>query len=160
MNNRLFASNIQELTWDVDYDARAYRCNNKGIVKLNSSISDNIELPLKQILDPLNDVIIPKQHDCINPMNSQTVYPNDADSEYAYGFDVEISTAEEPEQSEEQPIVAKIRGGKGFNISYRFIIADLIESDGSTVSDGESNKPFIGYNLELSSMRRTTIVYN
>lgn len=156
MNNRLFASNIQELTWDVDYDARAYRCNSKGIVKLNSSISDNIELPLKQILDPLNDVIIPKQHDCINPMNSQTVYPNDVDSEYAYGFDVETNTAEEPEQSEEQPIVAKIRGGKGFNISYRFIIADLIESDGSTVSDGESNKPFIGYNLELSSMHRTT----
>ena len=39
-NNRLFAANITEDTWDIDtdlYDTRAYRCNTSGIVKLNSS---------------------------------------------------------------------------------------------------------------------------
>lgn len=154
LDNRLFASNIQELTWDVDYDARAYRCNTDGIVKLNSSLSDNIELPLRDILNSMNDVIIPMQHDCINPMNSQVVYPNNSADEYAYGFDVELDSA----QTQDGEATAKnitIRGGKGFNISYRFVVADLIESDATTVSDG-SAKPFIKYSLELSSSKRNT----
>jgi hypothetical protein len=37
MQNRLFASNIKELTWDVDYDARAYRANTNRKVQLDSS---------------------------------------------------------------------------------------------------------------------------
>jgi hypothetical protein len=39
LDNRLFAANLQESTWDVDYDARAYRCNASGTVVLDSSSS-------------------------------------------------------------------------------------------------------------------------
>jgi hypothetical protein len=82
------------------------------------------------------------------------VYPNNSADEYAYGFDVELDSV----QTQDGEATAKnitIRGGKGFNISYRFVVADLIESDATTVSDG-SAKPFIKYNLELSSSKKNT----
>ena len=122
MNNRLFASNLQELTWDVAYDARAYRCNKNGTIRLNSSITENsLTLTFDQLLGQGNDFIIPKEHDCINPMNSQLVYPNSSTDEYAYGYDDSRT----------------IRGGKGINISYRFVTMDLIESDNTPSVDDE-----------------------
>lgn len=112
MDNRLFASNVQELTWDVDYDARTYRCNSNGIIKLNSSISNpRYYYYFSRTNQSETDLIIP-EHDCISPMNSSMVYPNNSTDEYAFGYDNGI-----------------IRGGRGLNISYRFIITDLIESD-------------------------------
>ena len=41
MGNRLYAANIQELTWDVEYDARAYRSTSSGHIVLDSSDSSN-----------------------------------------------------------------------------------------------------------------------
>jgi hypothetical protein len=41
--NRLFASNITENTWDVVYDARAYRADSTGNVKLLSSDGNSID---------------------------------------------------------------------------------------------------------------------
>ena len=138
MNNRLFASNLQELTWDVAYDARAYRCNKNGTIRLNSSITENsLTLTFDQLLGQGNDFIIPKEHDCINPMNSQLVYPNSSTDEYAYGYDDSRT----------------IRGGKGVNISYRFVTMDLIESDNTPSVDDEGNK-LLSYNMELSSSKR------
>ena len=61
---------------DVDYDARAYRCNSNGIIKLNSSISNqDITTTFQELISPETDLVIPEEHDCINPMNSSTVYP-------------------------------------------------------------------------------------
>jgi hypothetical protein len=37
MNNRLFAANIKEDSWNPTYDARAYRCNSSKVLKLKSS---------------------------------------------------------------------------------------------------------------------------
>ena len=84
-----------------------------------------------------NDFIIPEEHDCINPMNSQIVYPNNETEEYAYGYDDSRT----------------VRGGKGVNISYRFVTTDLIESDNTPSVDEEGNK-LLAYNMELSASKR------
>jgi hypothetical protein len=70
-------------------------------------------------------------------MNSQIVYPNNENEEYAYGYDDSRT----------------VRGGKGVNISYRFITTDLIESDNTPSVDEEGNK-LLAYNLELSASKR------
>ena len=40
--NRLFAANVTENTWDVEYDARAYRADSSGNVKLLNADGNNI----------------------------------------------------------------------------------------------------------------------
>lgn len=132
MDNRIFASNIQELTWDVNYDARAYRCNKNGTIQLNSSINNqNITTNFNELLSQESDLLIPSNHDCINPMNSKLVYPNDSNEEYAYGYDNSNS----------------IRGGKGFNVSYRFVVADLLESS-ITPTQAPNGQKVVSYRLD------------
>lgn len=139
MDNRLFASNIQELTWDIQYDARAYRCNTNGIIKLQSVIEDEITTTFDELTSPETELIIPEAHDCINPMNGELTYPTDGLEEYAYGFNDDTI----------------IRGGRGLNVKYRFVITDLIESDSDIKIDFNSTK-FVSYNMELSSSKRPT----
>mgnify|MGYP003590328362 CR=1 FL=1 len=115
MRNILFASNIKETTWDIDYDARAYRCNKNGQLVLQSSNGTDYTGTIADVISTSTDTIIPLDHDCINPMNDEIVYPSTIEDEYAYGYDYDSSNI--------------IRGGKGINVSYRFITTDLIESD-------------------------------
>lgn len=142
MNNRLFASNLQEITWDVAYDARAYRCDKNGRIKLESSIDNkSMSLTVQQLLDTSNDIIIPEDHDCINPMNGQLTYPNEDETEYAFGYEDTYS----------------VRGGIGVNIKYRFVIADLIESDSAPTVDSQGRK-MVKYDLDLSSSKKNNSV--
>ena len=41
MQKMLFAANVTDDTWDVEYDARAYRANSSGQVRLESSDSSD-----------------------------------------------------------------------------------------------------------------------
>ena len=72
-DNRLFAANIQEITWDVEYDARAYRANKEGIVRLKSSYGDDFVANQSDIVS--GATMVPKEHDCINPINGELLYP-------------------------------------------------------------------------------------
>lgn len=122
-DNMLFAANITEDTWDVtdeEFDARAYRCNKSGNVILLSNSSNNT---LSFNIDEVSTREIPFDHDCICPYN------DDDDSEYKY---FKSSTG------------SYILGGHGRNITYRFLVADLIE-DGSSISDTEA-----GFNEDFS----------
>ena len=65
LHNRLFAANVKENTWDVSYDARAYRCDSNGNVRLSSSEGNEITGNISQLLN----TEIPEEHDCINPYN-------------------------------------------------------------------------------------------
>ncbi len=134
MNNRLFAANVQEITWDVAYDARAYRCNDMGQVLLKSSIGDDITTTIASITSVESDTLIPEAHDCINPTNAELVY----DDQYVYGYESTNT----------------IRGGKGLNVSYRFVITDFIESEAAP-SLGADGKYYTSYNLEFNSSKRT-----
>jgi len=69
MQNRLFAANITEDTWNPGfYDARAYRCNIDGKVVLDSASSTS-SITINNI-DAADLSTIPREHDCINPYNS------------------------------------------------------------------------------------------
>ena len=64
-DNRLFAANLTEETWDVEYDARAFRANSSGNVLLLSNSGSSLNFALSA----LTTTNIPKDHDCICPFN-------------------------------------------------------------------------------------------
>lgn len=145
-DNRLFAANITENTWDVDYDVRAYRCNKKGEVLLESIITqDNIETTLNDILS--GSIVIPSNHDCINPLNSLSVYPQeDSNSNYSYTLVDNGSTY--------------VFGGSGPNISYYFLMTNLEESNNTTVlDDGVVKMKYdINTNIKNNTSKKLTVV--
>jgi hypothetical protein len=123
-DNRLFAANIKEDTWDVEYDARAYRCDSNGNILLkHSNSNENIEGTLDE-LGRINGKDVPKDHDCINPSN-EILFGEDA-NRYIYYMKDGV------------PVI----GGKGPNISYEFCFTDVVCSD---------QKPMTALNLDGST---------
>lgn len=114
MQNRLFAANVTDQTWtpkDEDgqpYDARAYRANAEGNIKLLSSLDKNT---LTVSLDDNQLKRIPQEHDCINPFNTIRFTEDLANSSntYIYGKDNKL-------------------GGYGVNIEYSFVTTDIVLS--------------------------------
>ena len=105
IQNILFASNIEEQTWDIDFDARAYRCDANKKVVLNSNSGDNIVGKLDssgKIYDTTGkvEIIVPEEHDCINPSNTNVL---ENDKTYIYGIKSNGNT---------------VIGGTGPNVSY------------------------------------------
>ena len=125
-DNRLFAANIQEITWDVEYDARAYRANKSGVVRLKSSYGDDFVANQSDIVSGIT--IVPKEHDCINPINSELLYPIEGSVD-DYSWDT---------------INDKL-GGIGPNVNYRFVYIEMTESEQKRVGSK------LQYNMELNS---------
>lgn len=131
MGNRLFASNIQEITWDVPFDARAYRCDEFSKVVLQSSNDDDTISgtlnPDGTITDINGNIIeVPLEHDCINPSNVDVM----DNTIYAYGYDQDGR---------------QVRGGTGPNVSYRFIYTELVNSSQSVDENNMAD------NIELNA---------
>lgn len=117
MQNRLFAANITEDTWNPGfYDARAYRCNSEGVLVLDSASSTN-SITIANI-DEADLTRIPTEHDCINPYNNMSFSSTNQSNQYIYGKKV----------GETRPM-----GGYGVNIEYNFTTAtiDLVDSNDS-----------------------------
>ena len=126
LQNRLFASNVEEITWDVDFDARAYRCDKNGIIQLHSGTGDTIHGILKsngEIYDltGITKLTIPEEHDCVNPSNVNVL---ENDQEYTYGVATNGN---------------KFRGGTGPNVSYKFTYTPLILSQAQTSANTLAN---------------------
>lgn len=109
MGNRLYAANIQELTWDVEYDARAYRSTSSGHITLDSSDSVKAITGTLSADGKINNgsIEVPKEHDCINPSNVDIL----SSAEYCYAG------------------AYGKRGGVGPNVSYEFVYAETVPSD-------------------------------
>ena len=109
MGNRLYAANIQELTWDVEYDARAYRSTSSGHIVLSSSDIVNQITGTLSADGKINNgsTEVPKEHDCINPSNVDIL----SSAEYCYAG------------------AYGKRGGVGPNVSYEFVYAETVPSD-------------------------------
>ena len=126
MNNRLFAANITEDSWNPKYDARAYRCNKEGVIKLESNsggstIEKNVSTLSPEELQAFYESI-PEDHDCINPFNlSKDAKNNWLDT---YQFDSLLVT----------DYRYRRKGGRGPNISYTFVRACTYE--GNNISKG------------------------
>lgn len=139
-NNRLFAANITEDTWNPgSYDARSYRCNVYGRVKLESAnASNNIIISDIHNYDLSN---IPEDHDCINPYNSITDVSNiDAESKYVYG----------PKAGS-----TYILGGHGVNIDYNFTTVPIVVAD-NELGEGAENSN-CGNNVKSSNINSIQI---
>lgn len=109
-DNILFAANIKEDTWDVEYDARAYRCDINGKVELRTATGATKTFNINELAEDT----VPKEHDCITVTN--TGYNNN------YLFN--------------KNYVNRVMGGTGLNVSYKFVTTDLVE-DGNIVVDGK-----------------------
>lgn len=109
-DNILFAANVIEDTWDVTYDARAYRCTNNGTVQLLSTSGDSA---ISFNIDDVAYTNVPDSHDCICPYNTNA-------GEYKYN----------------KTGTSYVFGGRGKNVSYRFVTAQLLED--STAIDRTS----------------------
>lgn len=121
MNNRLFAANITEDSWNPKYDARAYRCNKQGMVILNSNSGAQTIMQDVTILNSaqLKEFYksIPEDHDCINPFNiSKDAKANWLDSCQFDSLFVKDSTK-------------RRKGGRGLNVSYNFVRACTYSGD-------------------------------
>ena len=143
LENRLFAANIQESTWDVEYDARAYRSNAAGTVRIESANNaDTLEF---SHLD-YNMTTIPKEHDCINPFNILKPSEFTVDNQYVYSNHVGQGQTVGGLLS-----LIKIKGGSGPNVSYTFATID-IELERSSYSYGLGAKPHIDIPATIDSM--------
>lgn len=119
-DNRLFAANIKENTWDVEYDARAYRCDFGGGVVLKDANSDDLVFSIMEIPD------VPNDFDCINPSNMSMF---DEDS-FKYVFNKDLKF-----------------GGTGPNISYEFTFVDVVLSSQDVSNNGY--KPLDNFKLQV-----------
>lgn len=110
MDNRLFAANIQEDTWDVEYDARAYRCDKYGNIVLNSNDTSKTISGILKTDGTISGRTPSEDHDCINPSNLDLF--SSAGQTYTYGYSNGTL----------------VPGGSGPNISYRFTYTQLTQS--------------------------------
>lgn len=129
LDNRLFAANVQEDSWDPEFDARAFRTNSNGLLTLNSAdVSQSISVTLPSAYEDRMNLYksIPKQHDCINPFNKLKSSQFSVDNQYEYSA------------IRQNDILLK--GGSGLNVDYTFITAATFHTDSSTgtkiVQDG------------------------
>ena len=127
-DNILFAANIEEHTWDVDFDARAYRADKNGNVVLNSSLGKPLEFNINYIPD------IAEDHDCINPSNIELFGENSF--KYVYGKNNKL-------------------GGAGINVSYEFVFTPVVLSEVKTKSNYSANTLHLRAKREQNAIIRT-----
>jgi hypothetical protein len=112
----------------VEYDARAYRANKDGNVRLETSDPNDYMYFGIEDYDTMRKV--PAHHDCINPYNANrdisgqlTILP------YVYGKDDKL-------------------GGNGLNIEYSFVYTELKEDFISILNGGLRNNVGISNSSE------------
>lgn len=137
-DNRLFAANIKEESWNPEYDARAYRANVSGSVRLESSNgNDTITFNINN----LTSTTVDKEHDCLNPFNSKLFASTTNSDRYIYNADGEL-------------------GGTGVNVSYNFVTVPIqlseMQNGYRANNDCSMNVPA----TSMSSIRGTNVGYN
>lgn len=150
MQNRLFAANLQELTWDIDadtYDTRAYRCNSSGQIVLESavqnySISGTLNADGVITTTSGEPIDVALTHDCINPYNNDIFDETDA-NQYQYGYDKNGNL---------------VLGGSGKNIRYRFVFTEVVVS-GALDNSGRTPNTTVELSTPLSDQTSVKLLY-
>lgn len=138
-DNRLFASNLKQSNWDVEYDTRAFRCDKNGdILLLHGDINQNISGKLLKD-GTINGNIVPEKHDCINPSN-QLLFEEDS-FKYVYGYNND----------------KLVFGGTGPNVSYEFCYVQLNLSDSSPKTSNPALKDFTTTSDEITCQDKELI---
>ena len=128
-DNRLFAANIKEDTWDFEYDARAYRCDRDKNVVLKDSLQGDLTFNFESGIPVIDD-----EHDCINPSNME-IFGQDS-FKYVYNKDLKL-------------------GGSGKNISYEFTFVEVVPSAEATTTDNITNN----LKLDAGEVQSNNIVF-
>lgn len=135
LQNRLFAANVTEDTWNPDWDARAYRFNKSGQLRLENSDGNHIVSNSISSIDDLSELNIPNTHDCINPYNNLDYNTTIESARYDCDIDHNL-------------------GGTGVNISYRFVTAPLKLTD--ETAQRSSIAPYMNAkSIEMSGVELT-----
>tara|TARA_R110000787_G_scaffold153516_6_gene267460 strand:+ start:2675 stop:8221 length:5547 start_codon:yes stop_codon:yes gene_type:complete len=106
-DNKLFFGNIENTTFVVDFDARAYRYSTANIAVLDSQSDSALTVATSGAPGTIFPNQVPEKHDCINTFNDENPatnpnwYTNDQ-----YQFQTDGLTL----------------GGSGINVSYKFTI--------------------------------------
>lgn len=141
-NNYMFASNIKyndSVLSDMLYDARAYRFYHtsdnsaaNNITMLLSSDGGFITASQQQILN--GSVVVPDNHDCINPFNdtrnAQALYLTNAYNQLSEADKARYDLY--PCSTYVNSSGQTVYGGIGKNVEYTFIVGDLAESESRT----------------------------
>lgn len=137
-NNYLFASDIQyrDQVFDVNYDARAY----SGLL-LNNSLTDTFVILRSAVGDTeyttnLSDiltgkVVIPANHDCINPFTDLSKAYTSFIPTYTSGMDLTNAKCTYMYDNG-----FRVWGGKGLNVKWKFVVTELEEVSGQPASTG------------------------
>ena len=134
--NRLFVANLKESTFDVDFDARAYRFKRVGATSDTEAVllkQDGTSTTINGSSPDFN--LIPDDHDCINPTNLEF------DEDYvSYRFAYQDFSGGNYTASDQQIYKADgtTVGGQGSNVSYEFVTEELYSS---TAVENINNKP-------------------
>lgn len=124
LQNRLFASNITDDTWDIDYDAKAYRYNSFStqICGLTDETGTN---------KYYSNVIPSLTYDdtCINPVNEIIDLDNQMSTLAEAGRDYLYKLG--------KPLTY---GGTGINVTYEFVTATIAEATGVTSNNVSLDK--------------------
>lgn len=137
---RLYAASLKDLTFDLSednfYDTRAFRCNPSKQVVLKDEVKDDIVGTMTSSGTISGYDTIDKEHDCINPSTEEI--GNYADGEYEYGVDNNGNL---------------FLGGRGPNISFQFVLSEIVISDEQTTNGRPAD------NLKLSANKKTGTSY-
>jgi len=136
-DNKLFFGNITNTSFNVEYDARAFRFDS-GRVAIMDSISDaSVQLDGTNLLNPVAPFMpiadVPINHDCINRFNEEnpTTNPNWFTNDQ-YTFQADGTTL----------------GGEGVNVSYKFTLQkhfqDTVTEYGDWVNGYINGNPAMG----------------
>lgn len=115
-DNILFAANIKEHDWDVEFDARAYRADENGTVVLNSIMDGSLKFNINDIPN------ISKEHDCLNESNIELFGNNSF--KYVYNKDKKL-------------------GGTGINVSYEFVFTPVVLSNTGQTNEYSLNSLYL-----------------
>lgn len=138
-NNFLFASDIkyEDNSFDVDYDARAYGFaldNNNALIAVLRSNTGQPEIVAARDSILNGSVVVPKDHDCVNPFSVLTKSSNSFSERYSPDLSTENAKCTYCKFGNQT-----LFGGDGINISYRFVATDLEEITDGTVSTDDGD---------------------
>lgn len=151
-NNILFKANIQEETFDVDFDARAYRHNASAVARIYSSnLTDYLDIDDGN--ESYNDYTdVPETHDCINLYNSPD-YEGNTSYQYIYRDNGSDIGATGKNITIEQDFAYATSGDTMLNID------NLGLSSLSTIKADTGDNPADPYNLAYNNSFQRHEVY-
>lgn len=163
--NYLFAGNVTNIDWDVEYDARTFRSNDSGYTLIKSANGDSLSCETQSSPNILNPILseLSDTHDCINPYNDlnkpydyyknrNNLSRNQITNNITIGSQRDVEDTDKFAYLYQYDSSGNLKnvkyGGIGKNIKYEFIWTDVALEDSSMPSTSLPANP----SLMLNSM--------